>query len=208
METVKIINITSIRSTVGVCGMLGKIMLPVIFAMAAFTAPADDADHNRNAVKAAGQLPGPLSWELLNTARCARGKIKNKQDCNREIKTLITIRKEVETVRLKMAADFAGQKAALIRRKDDSAASTALELQRRKVNGRFNELVRLIAQIDRNQKSALLAEKLNDLIVFLESTADPADLSESTVRNPEKLSRGTAPASHKNNELMKKRRKQ
>ena len=55
-----------LRSTAGVCGMLGKIMLPVIFAMAAFTAPADDADHNRNAVKAAGQLPGPLSWKLLN----------------------------------------------------------------------------------------------------------------------------------------------
>ncbi len=35
-------------------------LLPVIFAMAAFTAPADDADHNRNAVKAAGQLPGPM----------------------------------------------------------------------------------------------------------------------------------------------------
>jgi len=176
--------------------MLENILLSAIFAIAAFTAPAT------------GQLPGVHSWQLLHTARCARGKIKNKQDCNREIKTLITIRKEVETVRLKMAADFAGQKAALIRRKDDSAASTALDLQRKKVNGRFNELIRLLDQIDRNQKSALLAEKLNALIVFLESTADPADLTESTARSPEKLSRGTAPASHKNNESMKKRRKQ
>ena len=51
--------------------MLGKIMLPVFFAMAAFTAPADDANHNRNAVKAADQLLESLSRKLLNTERCA-----------------------------------------------------------------------------------------------------------------------------------------
>ena len=37
--------------------MLGKILLSAIFAMAAFTAPAANMDHNRNAGKVAGQLP-------------------------------------------------------------------------------------------------------------------------------------------------------
>jgi len=52
-----------LRSTAGVCGMLGKIMLPVILATAVLTAPA------------AGQLPGVHSWQLHHTARCARGEL-------------------------------------------------------------------------------------------------------------------------------------
>ncbi len=48
-----------------------KFLLPLIFATAVLTAPAADADHNRNAVKAAGQLLESLSRKLLNTERCA-----------------------------------------------------------------------------------------------------------------------------------------
>jgi len=36
--------------------MPGKILLSAFFAMLVFPVPAADADHNRNAVKAAGQF--------------------------------------------------------------------------------------------------------------------------------------------------------
>ena len=61
----------SLRSTSGACGMPGKILLSAFFAMLVFPVPAADADHNRNAVKAAGQLLESLSRKLLNTERYA-----------------------------------------------------------------------------------------------------------------------------------------
>ena len=64
------------------------------------------------------------------------------------------------------------------------------------MNQRFNELVRLIDQVDRNQKTALLPEKLDALVSFL----DPATTApESTVATSqsEKLPRGAAPVKQK-----------
>mgnify|MGYP000151688055 len=110
--------------------------------------------------------------------------------------TIIAAKKAIETMRLKAATDFAGQQTALTSRKADSATLTAFESQRQKMNQRFNELIRLIDQIDRNQKTALLPEKLDALILFLEP-----DSSSVTAKQPEKLSRGAAPVKQKNNSL-------
>ncbi len=100
-------------------------------------------------------------------------------------------------MRLKAATDFAGQQAALTTRNADSATWAALESQRQKMNQRFNELIRLINQVDRNQKTALLPEKLDALILFLDPDTTPLDSSSITAKQPEKLSRGAAPVKQK-----------
>jgi len=99
-------------------------------------------------------------------------------------------------MRLKAAADFAAQQAGLATRNVDSATLAAFESQRKKMNQRFNELVRLIDQVDRNQKTELLSEKLDALILFLDPDITAPNSSE-TVKQPEKLSRGAAPVRQK-----------
>lgn len=82
-------------------------------------------------------------------------------------------------------------------RNADSATLAAFELQRKKMNQRFNELIRLIDQIDRNPKTALLPEKLDALILFLDPDTTAPASSSKTAKQPEKLSRGAAPVKQK-----------
>ena len=79
-------------------------------------------------------------------------------------------------------------------RKADKAALEALETQRKAMNARFNELIRLIDQVDKNQKTALLPEELNELIVFLEPAASTNAGKEAAKATPKPLSRSVAPA--------------
>ena len=65
------------------------------------------------------------------------------------------------------------------------------------MNQRFNELIRLIDQIDRNQKTALLPEKLDALVLFLDLDATVPSSSSVPAKQPEKLSRGAAPVKQK-----------
>lgn len=139
----------------------------------------------------------PYSLKLLNTAKRTRSKLQLKQNVGAELKTIISTKKNIEAMRLKSAADFADQQAALTTRNADSATLTALESQRQKMNQWFNELIRLINQVDRNQKTALLPEKLDALILFLEPDTTPPDSSSITAKQSEKLSRGAAPVKQK-----------
>ena len=172
-----------------------KILLPVLLTVMTATA-AEVAPKTMPAKVIEQQQEESYSLKLLNTAKRTRSKLQLKQDAGAELKTIITAKKTIETMRLKAAADFAAQQAGLAARNVDSATLTAFESQRKKMNQRFNELVRLIDQIDRNQKTALLPEKLDALVSFL----DPATTApESTVATSqsEKLPRGAAPVKQK-----------
>ena len=155
-----------------------KFLLPVFLAM--MTATATDVVPKTIPAKVVEQQQEEsYSLKLLNTAKRARSKLLLKQDANAELKTIISAKKDIETMRLKAATDFAAQQAGLAARNVDSATLTAFESQRKKMNQRFNELIRLIDQVDRNQKTALLPEKLDALVSFL----DPATTApESTGR--------------------------
>jgi|GEM_PF-6639512 len=172
-----------------------KILLPVFLAVMTTTA-ADVAPKTMPAKVVEQQQKESYSLKLLNTAKRVRSKLQLKQDTNAELKTIISTKKTIVTMRLKAAADFADQQAALTSRNADSATLTAFESQRQKMNQRFNELIRLIDQIDRNQKTALLLEKLDELIKFLEPNAlsKPSDTAS---KPPENLSRGSAPVRQK-----------
>lgn len=173
-----------------------KILLPVFLAV--MTSTAADVAPKPTLEKVVGQQQEEsYSLKLLNTTKRARSKLQLKQDASAELKTIISTKKTIETMRLKAAADLAGQQATLTSRNADSATLAAFESQRKKMNQRFNELIRLIDQIDRNQKTALLPEKLDALILFLDpDTTAPASSSE-TAKQPEKLSRGAAPVKQK-----------
>ena len=154
-----------------------KFLLPVFLAMMTATA-TDVVPKTMPAKVVEQQQKESYSLKLLNTAKRARSKLQLKQDANAELKTIISAKKAIETMRLKAATDFATQQA------------------RKKMNQRFNELIRLIDQVDRNQKTALLPEKLDALVSFL----DPATTApESTVATSqsEKLPRGAAPVKQK-----------
>lgn len=172
-----------------------KILLPVLLTVMTATA-AEVAPKTLPARVVRQQQEESYSMKLLNTAKRARSKLLLRQDANAELKTIISAKKDIETMRLKAATDFATQQAGLAARNVDSATLTAFESQRKKMNQRFNELVRLIDQVDRNQKTALLPEKLDALVSFL----DPATTApESTVATSqsEKLPRGAAPVKQK-----------
>ena len=173
-----------------------KILLPVFFAVMTVTA-ADVASKTVLAKVVGQQQEESYSQKLLNTAKQARSKLQLKQDTSAELKTIISTKKTIETMRLKAAADFAGQQATLTSRNADSATLAAFESQRKKMNLRFNELIRLIDQIDRNQKTVLLPEKLDALILFLDPDTTTSDSSSAPAKQPEKLSRGAAPAKQK-----------
>lgn len=173
-----------------------KILLPVLLTVMTATA-AEVAPKTMPAKVVRQQQEKSYSLKLLNTAKRTRSKLQLKQDAGTELKTIISTRKTIEAMRLKSAADFADQQAALTSRNADSATLTAFESQRQKMNQRFNELIRLIDQIDRNQKTALLPEKLGALILFLEPDTTPPASSSITARQPEKLSRGAAPVKQK-----------
>ena len=172
-----------------------KFLLPVFLAVMTTTA-AEVAPKTMPAKVVEQQQEESYSLKLLNTAKHTRSKLQLKQDASTELKTIISTKKTIEAMRLKSAADFAGQQAALTTRNADSATLTAFESQQQKMNQRFNELIRLIDQIDRNQKTALLPEKLDELIKFLEPNAlsKPSDTAS---KPPEKLSRGSAPVRQK-----------
>ena len=172
-----------------------KFLLPVFLAVMTTTA-AEVAPKTMPAKVVRQQQEESCSLKLLNTAKRTRSKLQLKQDAGAELKTIISTKKTIEAMRLRSAADFASQQAALTSRNADSATLTAFESQRQKMNQRFNELIRLIDQIDRNQKNALLPEKLDELIKFLEPNALPKP-SDTASKPPEKLSRGSAPVRQK-----------
>lgn len=175
-----------------------KILLPVFFAV--MTATATEIAPKTMPAKVVGQQQEEsYSLKLLNTAKRARSKLQLKQDASAELKTIISTKKTIETMRLKAAADFAGQQATLTSRNADSATLAAFESQRKKMNQRFNELIRLIDQIDHNQKTALLPEKLDALSLFLDPDKTTSDSSSAPAKQPEKLSRGAAPVRQKKN---------
>ena len=174
--------------------MYRELLLPFLLVM---TASAAEVAPQPMPAKVVGQQQEEsYSLKLLNTVKQARSKLQLKQDASAELKTIISTKKTIEAMRLKAATDFAAQQAGLAARNVDSATLTAFESQRQKMNQRFNELIRLINQIDRNQKTALLPEKLDELIKFLEPNAlsKPSDTASKT---PEKLSRGSAPVRQK-----------
>lgn len=142
------------------------------------TATAADVAPKPMPAKVVGQQQEESYFlKLLNTAKRARSKLQLKQDACAELKAIISTKKTIETMRLKAAADFAGQQATLTSRKANPATLTAFESQRKKMNQRFNELIRLIDQIDRNQKTALLPEKLDALVLFLDPDATVPSLN-------------------------------
>ncbi|HCG25336.1 hypothetical protein [Victivallis vadensis] len=174
--------------------MYRELLLPFLLVMTA--SAAEVAPKTMPAKVVEQQQEESYSLKLLNTAKRARSKLQLKQDANAELKTIISAKKAIETMRLKAAADFAAQQAGLATRNVDSATLAAFESQRKKMNQRFNELVRLIDQVDRNQKTELLSEKLDALILFLDPDITAPNSSE-TVKQPEKLSRGAAPVRQK-----------
>lgn len=173
-----------------------KYLLPVFLAMV-MTSVAEIAPKTMPAKVVGQQQEESYSLKLLNTAKRARSKFQLKQGASAELKAIISTKKTIETMRLKTAADFAGQQATLTSRKADPATLTAFESQWKKMNQRFNELIRLIDQIDRSQKIALLPEKLDALILFLEPDTPTPEFSSVATKQPEKLSRGAAPVKQK-----------
>lgn len=158
-----------------------KILL--LFFAFAIIAVADNIPSAQTS--AAKRHENLFSQKILNAARTALAKLERKQNCCFELKTIISAKKGVSEMQLKTVTVFAGQQAALQDRKASSAELAELEIQRKKITLRCYEFIRLIDQIDKNQKTALLQEKLKDLISFLE----PA----TSVQKQNRLSRGQMP---------------
>lgn len=82
-----------------------KILLPVILAV--ITASATEVAPKPMSAKIVGQQQEEsYSLKLLNTAKRARSKLQLKQDASAELKTIITAKKVIETMRLKAAAEL------------------------------------------------------------------------------------------------------
>ena len=104
--------------------MCRKFLLPVFLAM--MTATAAEVTPKPMPAKVVGQQQEEsYSLKLLNTAKRARSKLQLRQDVNAELKTIISAKKDIETMRLKAATDFATQQAGLAARNVDSATLTA-----------------------------------------------------------------------------------
>lgn len=158
-----------------------KILL--LFFAFAIIAVADNVSSAQTS--AAKRHENLFSQKILNAARTALVKLERKQNCSFELKTIISAKKDVSEMQLKTVTVFAGQQAALQDRKASAAELAELEMQRKKITLRCYEFIRLIDQIDKNQKTALLPEKLKDLISFLEPTT--------SVQKQNRLSRGQMP---------------
>lgn len=171
-----------------------KTLLLTLLCTTTFCVTAVDSVPRKEAVKATEPAKETISSQVLSSAKAAQTKLKAKQDCSADLKAITRAKKTIETARLKAATEFTQQQAALEARKADKAALEALETQRKAMNARFNELIRLIDQVDKNQKTALLPEKLNELIVFLEPAASTNAGKEAAKATPKPLSRGAAPA--------------
>lgn len=159
-----------------------KILLLLFFAFAITAVAGNAASTQTSAAKRHENL---FSQKILNAAKTALAKLERKQDCSLELKTIVSAQKDVREMQLKTVTVFAGQQAALQNRKASSTELAELEIQRKKINLRYNEFIRLIDQVNKNQKTALLPEKLKDLILFLE----PA----TPVQKQNQLSRGQTP---------------
>ena len=96
-----------------------KILLPVLLTVITATA-AEVAPKTLPAKVVRQQQEESYSMKLLNTAKRARSKLQLKQDANAELKTIISAKKAIETMRLKAATDFAAQQAGLAARNVDS----------------------------------------------------------------------------------------
>ena len=134
-----------------------------------------------------------LVIQLLNSAKAVQTKFQAKQDYANELKTIIDAKKTVETIRLKTAIELTQQQVELEKQKADKTVLADFEAQRRTVSTQFNELIRLINQVNKHQNKELLSEKLTDLIVFLEPAVASVekDRAEKTPTKP--LLRGATP---------------
>lgn len=169
-----------------------KKILLLFFAFAIIAVADNISSAQTSAAKRHENL---FSQKILNAARTAIAKLERKQDCSFELKTIISAKKGVSEMQLKTVTVFAGQQAALQNRKASSAELAELEMQRKKINLRCNEFIRLIDQVNKNQKTALLPEKLKDLISFLE----PA----TPVQKQNQLSRGQTPVRQNARDIKK-----
>lgn len=105
--------------------MYRELLLPFLLVM---TASAAEVAPKPMPAKVVGQqLEESYSLKLLNTVKQARSKLQLKQDASAELKTIISTKKTIETMRLKAAADFARQQATLTSRKADPITLTACE---------------------------------------------------------------------------------
>ena len=169
-----------------------KILLLLFFAFAIIAVAGNVSSTQTSAAKRHENL---FSQKILNAAKTALAKLERKQDCSFELKTIVSAKKDVSEMQLKTVTVFAGQQAALQNRKASAAELAELEMQRKKINLRYNEFIRLIDQVNKNQKTALLPEKLKDLISFLE----PA----TPVQKQNQLSRGQTPVRQNARDIKK-----
>ncbi len=133
-----------------------------------------------------------FSLNLLNQAKEAQKKIQAKQPAT-ELQSLIDSKKTIEKLKLQAITEMTKQQSDLEAKKASPEALKQLEDRRKALVTRFNELDRLITQIDKNQQTDLLPEKLTALITFLEPVAPETIEKEATQAPAKPLSRGSAP---------------
>ncbi len=135
-----------------------------------------------------------FSLNLLNQAKEAQKKINHKQ-LSTDLQSIIDSKKTTEKLKLQAISEMTKQQSDLEAKKASSPeALKQLEDRRKALVTRFNELDRLITQIDKNQKTDLLPEKLTALIIFLEPPPESIK-KESQPQSPTKtLTRGSAPS--------------
>lgn len=178
-----------------------KILIPLLFFCAVFSVKATESTIKTDKTRINDQLEDRmLSQHLLKISRSIQKKIKVQQDYTLELEAISEEKKLVEMTRLIMAMEFTKQQAALT----DKASLDVLEMQRKAMNTRFNEIIRLIDQVEKNQETVLLSEKLNELIVFLEPAASAEAKSEAAKAPPKPLLRGAPLAKEKTTTPTKK----
>ncbi len=155
------------------------------------------ADNPSNSAKAPAQASkqnqvDTFSLHLLNQAKEAQKKIQAKQPAI-ELQSIIDSKRTIEKLKLQGIAEMTKQQADLEAKKASPEALKQLEDRRKSLVTRFNELDRLITQIDKKQKTDLLLEKLTALITFLEPPAPETIEKEATQAPAKPLSRGAAP---------------
>ncbi len=151
------------------------------------------ADKSQEAAKAPTQVSklnqvDAFSLNLLNQAKEVQKKIQVKQLAP-ELQNIIDSKKTIEKLKLQAITEMTKQQSELEAKKASPEALKQLEDRRKALVTRFNELDRLITQIDKNQKTDLLPEKLTALITFLEPLAPAQPEAPKTQSS---LSRGSA----------------
>lgn len=146
-------------------------------------AAGEGAGENKKPVTPTPQIDTKAPHSALNTssalllsqARLIQTRLLNRQTVERELSELLKISGQLSGLRLRLAASFAQETAALRNTANAQDNQDRLEQQRQTMISRCNDLERLLGQIDKNRNTSLLNEKLNDLIVFLDPPKVPAE---------------------------------